>query len=528
MHWFDELYPSIEAFLTGKDRVVCNAGLSVSGLQHVGRLRGEIVLNHFIAMRLRTGGRPVTQHLVLYTQDRWKGSAEQLARFSRNEGATYVGYRMIEVPDPEGCHDNWVEHFWEGFRGPMEDFAPGVETSRTTDLYRTEAMQTLVRELADKADILREVVNRYRPRNPYPAGWIPFEPLCLSCRRISDSRALGFTNGEVEYTCECGGKGSSPLELGKLNWRIEWPALWSLLEVDVEPFGKDHATPGGSRETSQVIAETILGRRAPFGIPYEWVGLAEGGKDQGDMDSSGFVGFGPQTWLEVADPEVLRFLFAATPIRRRLVLDLSQVDAYHQRYDQAEVAHYGGSEDDGSRAYLLAQLASPQEERPFQLPYRHASMLAQVAPEGDRLGWSLERLKDTGLLDKEPERWERDRIRRRLEQARRWARAWAPSQVRVEVQEELPADALANLPPTERDALLKLHEGLSDVPWQEEAIKDAMVRLTKGDLPVSTQRFFAALYTALLGKPSGPRAAPLLALLERAFVLRRLEQAGGS
>ncbi|MEE9592627.1 MAG: lysine--tRNA ligase, partial [Thermoplasmata archaeon] len=338
----------------------------------------------------------------------------------------------------------------------------------------------------------------------------------------------GFTNGEVEYACECGGTGSSPLELGKLNWRIEWPALWSLLHVDVEPFGKDHATPGGSRETSQVIAETILGRPAPFGIPYEWVGYAEGGKDRGDMESSGFLGFGPQTWLEVADPEVLRFLFATTPIRRRLVLDLSQVDAYHQRYDQAEASHYGGSEDDASRAYLLAQLASPPEERPFQLPYRHASMLAQVAPKEDRLAWSLERLKDTGLLDKEPDRWERDRIGRRLEQARRWAHVFAPSPLRIEVQEELPAEALADLTPTERDALSKLREALSDVPWQEEAIKDAMVRLTKGDLPVSTQRFFAVLYTALLGKPSGPRAAPLLALLERDFVLRRLEQAGGS
>ncbi|MFQ5553679.1 MAG: lysine--tRNA ligase, partial [Thermoplasmata archaeon] len=340
MHWFDELYPSIEAFLAGKDRVLCNAGLSVSGLQHVGRLRGEIVLNHFIAARLRSAGRTVTQHLVLYTQDRWKGNPAQVAQFSGGEGTAYVGYRMIEVPDPEGCHANWVEHYWEGFVGPMEAFAPGVEASRTTDLYRSEAMQALVRELADKAEALREIVNRYRPRNPHPSGWIPFEPLCLTCRKIGDSRALGFTDGEVEYACECGGGGTSPLELGKLNWRVEWPALWSLLEVSVEPFGKDHASPGGSRETSQVIAETILGIEAPFGIPYEWVGYAVDGEDQGDMESSGFVGFGPTTWLELADSEVLRFLFAATHIRRRLVLDLSQVDAYHQRYDQAEAAYY--------------------------------------------------------------------------------------------------------------------------------------------------------------------------------------------
>ncbi|MFQ6013564.1 MAG: lysine--tRNA ligase [Thermoplasmata archaeon] len=528
MHWFDELYPSIEAFLADQEQVVCNAGLSVSGLQHVGRLRGEIVLNHFIAARLRAAGRTVTQHLVLYTQDRWKGSPEQVARFRPGEGGAYAGYRMIEVPDPHGCHANWVEHYWDGFAGPMERFAPGVVVTRTTDLYRTEEMQALVRQLADRADEVREIVNRYRPRNPHPRGWIPFEPLCLTCRRIGESRALGFTDGEVEYACECGGKGSSPLELGKLNWRIEWPALWSLLQVDVEPFGKDHATPGGSRETSQVLVETVLGIRAPFGIPYEWVGYAHNGEDQGDMDSSGFVGFGPETWLELADPEVLRFLFASVPIRRRLVLDLAQVDAYHQRYDQAEAAHYEGSEDEASRAYLLAQLAPPPEEAPFQLPYRHASLLAQVAPADDRAGWALARLNETGLLAGESSAWERDRIARRLDQARRWAQAYAPALLRVEVQRELPAEAAAGLEASEKEALGLLHAALSDVPWQEGAIKEAMVRLTQGgDLPVSTKRFFAALYTVLLGKPSGPRAAPLLAVLDRTFVLGRLEEASG-
>ncbi len=528
MHWFDELYPSVEAFLAGTGSIVCNAGLSVSGLQHVGRLRGEIVLNHLIATRLRAAGRSVTQHLVLYTQDRWKGSPEQVARFAAGEGAAYTGYRMIEVPDPEGCHANWVEHYWEGFARPMDRFAPGVEVSRTSDLYRTDAMQALVREVANKGEELRAIVNRYRPRNPQPAGWIPFEPLCLTCRRIGDSRALGFTDGEVAYECECGGSGSSPLELGKLNWRIEWPVLWSLLGVNVEPFGKDHAAPGGSRETSQVVAETILGIQAPFGIPYEWVGYAEGGKDRGDMDSSGFVGFGPQTWLDVADAEVLRFLFAATPMRRRLVLDLSQVDAYHQRYDQAETAYYTAPETDTARAYLLAQLDPPPDERPLQLSYRHASLLAQVAPVEDQLGWSLTRLKETGMIESEPSLWERDRVARRLAQARGWARDYAPESRRIEVQKALPPEVAAALEEPERESLASLRESLADVPWQEASIKEAMVHLTtEGALPVSTKRLFAAVYLVFLGKSSGPRAAPLLAVLDRDFVLQRLKQAGG-
>ncbi|MFQ5920079.1 MAG: lysine--tRNA ligase [Thermoplasmata archaeon] len=528
MHWFDELYPSVEASVAEKDPVVCNAGISVSGLQHVGSLRGEIVLNHFIAARLRSAERTVTQHLVLYTQDPWKGTPEQLAQFAADEGTPYTGYRMIEVPDPEGCHANWVDHYWEGFAGPMDRFAPGVEVSRTTDLYRTEAMQSLVHEVADQAEALRELVNQFRPRNPLPKGWIPFEPLCLTCRRIGDARALGFRNGEVEYECACGGKGLSALELGKLNWRIEWPVLWALLGVSVEPFGKDHAAPGGSRETSRVIAETILNIQPPFGIPYEWVGYAEDGTDQGDMSSSRFTGFGPTAWLSVADPEVLRFLFAATPIRRRLVLDLSRVDAYHQRYDQAESGYYEGSEEDANRAYRLAQLESFPQETPFQLGYRHASLLAQVAPADDPLAWALARLTATGMAEGALSSWERDRIERRLVQARSWAHDLAPVEYRVEVQESLPPGVDAALSGPERNSLNRLRDALAKVAWEEEAIKEAMVDLTsQEDLGVPTSGFFAALYRTFLDKPSGPRAAPLLAVLDRDFVLERLAQAGG-
>jgi len=48
MHWFETLLSRI---LKAKpqQKLVCSAGLSVSGLQHVGRLRGEVILANTIA-----------------------------------------------------------------------------------------------------------------------------------------------------------------------------------------------------------------------------------------------------------------------------------------------------------------------------------------------------------------------------------------------------------------------------------------------------------------------------------------------
>lgn len=40
-------------------------------------------------------------------------------------------------------------------------------------------------------------------------------------------------------------------------WKIDWPMRWLYEGVDFEPGGKDHAAPGGSYNTSRVIAKEI-------------------------------------------------------------------------------------------------------------------------------------------------------------------------------------------------------------------------------------------------------------------------------
>src|SRR5437899_12764409 len=78
--------------------------------------------------------------------------------------------------------------------------------------------------------------------------------------------------------------------------------------------------------------------RPPKGIPYEWVGISDRGKDMGDMGSSDFLGFTPAQWVELGDPEVLRYIYAFNPIARRVVLDLYRVGTYQDTYDRPDVA----------------------------------------------------------------------------------------------------------------------------------------------------------------------------------------------
>jgi lysyl-tRNA synthetase class 1 len=529
MHWFDELAARVKEFLDGKDRVVLSAGLSVSGLQHIGRLRGEIILPNAIAALLRDEGRTATQRLVLYTQDPWKGTEGQRAQFPGDEGLQYVGWRLISVPDPEGCHGNWVDHHWDDFGGTLDRFAPGVQVTTTTDFYATEEVKALVVELAGRAEEVRQVVNKYRPRNPHPEGWLPFDPLCLECSRIGLAEATSLHgDGTVDYDCPCGGAGTSRIEDGKLNWRLEWPAMWKVLQVDVEPFGKDHATPGGSRDSCADVARTVMGFEPPFGIPYEWVGMGDRGEDLGDMASSEFLGISPPEWLEVADPETLRYIYFFAPVKRRVVLDLHKADTYADNYDRAARLYYGpwktDDEENQARSYELALLEDPPEELPFQMPYRHAALLAQVAPESDPTAWAVARMMDSGMLTSDPSELELELISRRLAQSAAWVAKHAPEN-EVSVLESLPEavvrefsrDELASM-----GALLRNLERLEE--WREDAIKEAMVAASTSDAAVSTRRFFEVFYLTFLGKKKGPRAAPLLSVLDREFVLRRLRE----
>lgn len=508
-----------------------NAGLSVSGLQHVGRLRGEITLAQLLTRGLRDERRLAKQSLILYTQDEWKGKEGQLAQFEGEEGRKYIGRRLIDVPDPSGCHANWVEHFWRDFGGVLDRFAPAVRTVTTTEAYRNPEMQALVRDLVARAEEVRTFVNRYRTRHPYPPGWLPFEALCEQCHTIG-AKTTAIQGMTASYRCErCGHVGTSSIEKGKLNWRLEWPALWKVYRVDIEPFGKDHATPGGSRDSCMAIAESIMHFRPPMGIPYEWVGMADRGKDLGDMGSSDFLGFSPVQWVEVADPEILRCVYAHTPIFRRIVLDLYRVDAYHDQYDQAEDRFYAkerqGDEEDQARSYELAQFTAQPKAKPFALSYRHAAFLSQISPESGRLEWCVRRLRDTGILNRDPTEFDRDRIARRLVQSRAWVERYAPEN-RVRLLDDLTKEVLATLDAADREALRTYAVRAASTPWTEDAIEESMMSLTKGGtLPVETSRFFRDLYLVLLGTERGPRAAPFLAVLEKDWVLRRLRQAAG-
>ncbi|MCE4614005.1 MAG: lysine--tRNA ligase [Desulfurococcales archaeon] len=534
-HWVDILAEELAGKLAErkKEVYIFNGGLSVSGVQHIGRLRGEIILPEVLRRTLESKGFKVKQLLTLYTQDAWKGKKPQLEAFDNpQEARRYKGWPLIKVPDPRGCHNNWVEHYWSDFGPYIKEFTDGkVEVVTTTELYNGK-MKEFVLETLQKREQVRKIINRYRGRNKYPEGWIPFEPICSNCGRIDRTVAVAYDEirGLIEYYCRaCNHRGKARLEEGKLNWRIEWTGVWKVLEVDFEPYGKDHATPGGSRDSCKELAAIVYKFNPPEGEWYEWVSLRIGGKEA-DMTSSGFVGITPKEWLDIAHPQILRFIYVSTNPKRRVVIDLQEIPRYYNDYYRAERVYFGlestGNEGgDGvlARSYELSHPDRPPEKMPIQIPYLHVALLVQNLPRDNIFEHALLRLKRTSHVSELGD-YSKAWLAGLVVKALNWVDTYAPESLKFKVPREPPMEVYKEV--KHRSELRVLAEKLARLEsWDEGAIKEAMIEVG-GEMSSNVRReFYKDFYLAILGKPQGPRAAPLLSVLDKEMVIDRLKLA---
>jgi lysyl-tRNA synthetase class 1 len=291
---------------------------------------------------------------------------------------------------------------------------------------------------------------------------------------------------------------------GKLVWRIDWPARWMALGVTVEPFGKDHATRGGSYDTGARVVREVFGGEPPYPIPYEWIRL----KGQGDMSSSKGNVLSIGRVLEVVPPEVLRYMVIRA--RPSKTINFSPGLPLLQLVDEVDDAHAKGRDE---RALALSTAGGFE---PVGVPFKHLVVVAQVAgfdPER-----AVEVLRRSGYPDVTLAA-----VKGRLGYAERWLESFAPEDIRFTVQETLPA-AAAELDADQRGFLGRL-AGRLDAGMDGEDVHRTIHEVASEFEGVPAGHLFRAVYLALLGKPRGPRAGWFIALLGPEFSADRFREA---
>ncbi|PSP74786.1 lysine--tRNA ligase [Halobacteriales archaeon QS_3_64_16] len=514
-----------------EDPIVTKGGISPSGVPHLGNMN-EIARGYFVARALRDRGRAVKQIFTADDRDPLRKLPRKLAgldgsivglgdvdagALGRNLGKPYTS-----IPDPFGCCDSYGAHFSTLIERSADALEIPVETVSNTALYESGAFEDVTRYLLAHREQAREVLGEHQEK--VDEEYVPFRPICAECGHVTETnsvRSVDLDAGTVEYVCTdveagdriiegCGHEGRATLREGKLPWRFEWPAQWHVLDVDFEPFGKDHAE--GSWPSGADITRQVLGEVPPVPMAYEWFTL-----DGAPFSSSAGHVVMAQDVLEFLEPEVLRYFFTKDPSKAR-DFSIERADQLVDEFDEFERGYFEESvtshETTREANTAYPAIVDSVSEQPIRLPYTFAAVLGMT--DDATLREAMARRE--GHLPENASDRAIERALERVEYARTWAErtdnaynyrlaAECPA-VEFDSDIEAALDDLASV--VEREA--------SGEEIQSEIFETAREHdISPGDL-------FTAGYRLFFGTEQGPKLGPFLAELDREFVVKRLRR----
>lgn len=449
------------------------SGISVSGNIHAGNLR-EVLVAEAVANALRQRGEEVRFIFHADTIDPLRKIAPGIPQ-SYEE---FIGHSLSHIPDPEGCHVSYAEHFLVPFEEALLEMGMDIEVLRSHDLYERGVYTDVTREAIEHTEGLREILQEVTNRK-MPEHWSPYLPRASSGKLIG-RRVLEHVSEQtnVVFADEDGFEEAANYSKGegKLGWRVELAARWKALGVTFEPFGKDHTSRGGSTDTADRMSSEVFHYPVPGRYEYEWIGL----KGRGDMSSSRGIVLLPKDLLEIMPPDAVRRIILGRDPARRFDIDL----------------------EGGFPRFMDEYRAEAGE--PY-VPFTHLVTVAQTVGEDPDAAAEMLRRGGYGEAARDT-----DKLAQDLYYARNWAAEWAPESMRLGLLDQAESEEAAAGLDDEQRAYLREVSGKLQAEMDGEAVQDVLYS-TAIERGLKPKRAFAAVYRVLLGKSSGPKAGPFIA-----------------
>lgn len=528
-HWADQAAAKTLAAHSDKQAITVAAGITPSGVVHVGNFR-EVITVDLVARALRDRGAKVR---FLYSWDDFdvlRKVPEGMP--NRTMLHDHLGYSLVDVPDPFGECDSYASYHIRQFETSLQPMGIQPEFIRQSKRYRAGVYAQGIRRALEHKDTIREILNQAREqtsaRTRLTEDWLPLYGFCNACKR--DKLDFEYDgNWGVHVACKlCGHHENVDLQKGgniKLPWRVDWPMRWAFEGVDFEPGGKDHSTHGGSYDTAKEIVVRVYQGHVPEYVAYDFV-LIKG--QPGKISSSSGNVITVADCLEVYEPALLRWIFASSRPNRefQISFDLDVVKIYED-YDRSKRLAYSaddGSKDDKKRqiARRTLQLASVDHRRiyggepmSFQPQFRHLSMILQIY-EGD-LQATCNYYVAAKLMTTEEEN---SLCLQRAQCVWNWLLRCAPEEFRYQIRKEPILRALSQ---DEAEVLTRLVSILRETPHLEEQdLVPHMSSLCQGTA-LDNQSFLPVVYDLLIGRPKGPKLTTLLGVMGSKRALYLLE-----
>ncbi len=510
-HWAEFAAEKVIREKGDKKKYTVASGITPSGLVHIGNFR-EIITVELVKRALEKRGKEVR---FIYSWDNFdvfrkvpKGMPKQdmLEKCLRKP--------IIDIEDPYEKESSYARH--NEVRVEEEVKLVGVfpEFIYQAQKYRAGDYAKEIKFALDHTEEIKEILNEFREK-PLAKDWLP---IGVFSKKFGNDKVKNVKyDGEwsVSYELEDGSTETVDLRKGpdvKLRWRIDWPMRWNFEEVDYEPGGKDHSSPGGSFDTGKRIIEKLWKRDAPTYVMYDNVRIK--GQTSKISSSSGGV-LTIKDVLEVYEPAILRYLFAGT--RPNAVFAISfdaDVIKIYEDFDKVERIYYSlekvKEKEEGKQKviYELSCVDKPAKSMPFQPSFRHLTMVLQINElDIDKaIGYYEKQLKNES---------DKERLRTRAQCAVNWLQKYAPEEFKFEVQDscKIKVDAKG------KKILNELAEKLQEKDWTDKELHEEMyVLITNNEYP--TGDFFKLAYGILLNKPKGPKLASFILEIGRERVAK--------
>ncbi|MGZ6005665.1 MAG: lysine--tRNA ligase [Candidatus Saccharimonadales bacterium] len=506
MQWLNKIADElIERHPEGQ--ILIESGGSPSGTYHFGHMR-ELITCDAIMLELRRRGRDAKH--IYYIDD-----LDALRKVPVNvpsEYEKYLGMPLCDIPAPDGSEKSYGDYFLDGLKQSCTILGIEVEFIDTHSKYRDGFFVPAIERALEHLDAARNALETISKRKLDP-HWSPIQIMEQGRLKNRKFLSLDKSNKTIHYEDNSGSSQTIPYDTGevKLDWRLDWPARWWLLGVHAEPFGRDHASAGGSYDTGVQLMRDVYEAEAPLPVPYDFINLVG---DTKKMSASKGTGLDAVEASELMPAEVMRYYVVKSPPSKRLYFD--PVNGVVQVMD--EFAAFAAKTDRTESEEQLLHICTRGIDKKTVSRVPFSLLVASYQAALKDPAKTLEIIGRTEYADVSKE--DADIIASELKFIDAWLQKRAPEDVKFELKDSIDE---SNFSDTEKRFMSSLADKIEYAPdsadgtWFHQAIYE--LKDTSGLQP---KELFTTIYKATIGKKSGPRAGWFLSILPRDWLIERL------